>query len=251
MIGRKIIYKDTLQSTNNYVANKVLTGEIEHGSVILAGNQSNGKGQRESKWDSEPYKNISLSVFLSYANLSLSNLTTINQFVSIACCDFLREFHPDFKIKWPNDIVFNNQKIGGILIESQIDKSKIKSSIIGIGINVNQEVFGDYNATSLKNICNKDFSIQDLVFLLIEKLNVRYEQFIQFQFSKLKKEYLSNLWLFQEKSKFKITQTGETFEGEICDIDDNGNLIINNLNKNEKISFRNKEIVFLERRFDF
>jgi BirA family transcriptional regulator, biotin operon repressor / biotin---[acetyl-CoA-carboxylase] ligase len=248
LIGRKIIYKDSLLSTNNYVANKVLLGEMEHGSVILAGNQSAGKGQREAKWDSEPYKNISLSVFLEYVNLSLNNLAKINQFVSLACCDFLKEYHQDFKIKWPNDLVFGNQKIVGILIESQLEKSNVKSSIIGIGINVNQEIFGNYNATSLKTICEKEFHIQDLAFQLIEKLNFRFEQFNNYKFSELKSDYLKNLWLFQTKSNFKNSQTGEIFEGIISDVDENGNLIVLNLTTNKQITFRNKEIEFLERR---
>jgi BirA family transcriptional regulator, biotin operon repressor / biotin---[acetyl-CoA-carboxylase] ligase len=248
LIGRKIIYKDSLLSTNNYVANKVSQGEMEHGSVILAGNQSAGKGQREAKWDSEAYKNISLSIFLEYANLSLNNLAKINLFVSLACSDFLKEYHQDFKIKWPNDLVFGNQKIAGILIESRLEKSNVKSSIIGIGINVNQEIFGNYNATSLKIICEKEFHIQDLAFQLIDKLNFRFEQFNNYKFSELKSDYLKNLWLFQTKSNFKNTQTEEIFDGIITDIDENGNLVVLNLINNEQNTYKNKEIEFLERK---
>jgi BirA family biotin operon repressor/biotin-[acetyl-CoA-carboxylase] ligase len=247
MIGRKIIYKDTLTSTNNYVANKVLLGEIEHGSVILAGNQTDGKGQRASKWDSEPYKNISLSLFVEYANLSLTHLAKINQFVSLACCDFLCEYHPGFKIKWPNDLVYDNKKIGGILIESQLDKFGVKSSIIGIGININQELFGDYNACSLKNIVAKEFSIQDLGFSLIEKLNKRFEEFSSFQFDKLKIDYLDNLWLFQEEKNYFSVNDQKNFTGIIKDIDENGNLIVFNTDLDIIQTFRHKEIVFLER----
>jgi BirA family biotin operon repressor/biotin-[acetyl-CoA-carboxylase] ligase len=247
VIGRKIIYKDSLNSTNNYVANKVLSGGIEHGSVVLAGIQSAGKGQREAKWDSEPNKNLSLSVFLEYVNLSLNHLVQINQFVSLACSDFLKDFDRNFQIKWPNDLIIGNKKIGGILIESQLEKSRIKSSIIGIGINVNQEIFGNYNATSLKNHLNKDYSVQDCMFLLIEKLNHRFEQFTQFKYLELKKNYLENLWLFEKTSFYKITKNECVFEGKIKDIDENGALIIENISSNKILTFQHKEIVFLER----
>ncbi len=248
MIGRKIIYKDTLTSTNNYVANKVLLGEMEHGSVILAGNQTEGKGQRASKWDSEPYKNISLSLFLEYANLSVNRIPSVNQFISLACCDFLREFHPDFKIKWPNDLVFGNKKIAGILVESQLDKFNIKYSIIGIGINVNQLEFGDYNACSLKSILEKDFSIQDLSFSLIERLNLRYQQFSSFQFDKLKMDYLQNLWLFDVEANFYSVKDESNFRGSIKDVDENGNLVVFNSDSDQIQIFRHKEIVFLDRK---
>jgi BirA family biotin operon repressor/biotin-[acetyl-CoA-carboxylase] ligase len=146
-------------------------------------------------------------------------------------------------------LVFDNKKIGGILIESQLDKYNIKSSIIGIGININQELFGDYNACSLKTITAKEFSIQDLSFSLIERLNLRYRQFSSYQFDNLKLDYLQNLWLFDVEANFYSVKDESNFRGSIKDVDENGNLVVFNSDLDQIQTFRHKEIVFLERKF--
>ncbi len=250
MIGRKISYKDTLNSTNNYVANLVLDNKIEHGTVILAGSQVEGKGQRGATWDSEAFKNISLSVFLHHVNLSVNNSFFLTQAISLAVFDFLSEFDSNFKIKWPNDILWKNSKIAGILIETQIEKGKfndfsIKNSIIGIGININQEKFGDYNAISLKSILSKELNIEELVLKLIQKLNVRFNELETFQFEKIKQDYLTNLWLFEKESTFKEEEN--VFKGKITGIDEIGRLVLQNLDSKGVKAYQNKEIVFLER----
>ncbi len=250
MIGRKITYKDTLNSTNNYVANLVRENKIEHGTVILAGSQIAGKGQRGAVWDSEPLKNISLSAFLNHVNLSVNNSFLLTQAISLAVFDFLNEFDSNFKIKWPNDILWNNSKIAGILIETQLEKGKfsellIKNSIVGLGINVNQEKFGDYNALSLKSILKKELVIQDLVLKLIDKLNVRFNELEAFQFKKIKRDYLANLWLFEKESLFKEEEI--IFKGTITGIDEIGRLVVQNLDSKEVKAYQNKEIVFVER----
>lgn len=250
MIGRKIVYKDTLDSTNNYIANLSSKGEIKHGDVILAGKQTAGKGQREAKWDSEPYKNLILSIFLDHVNLSVTHHFYLTQAVSLALIDFLKNYGSDFKIKWPNDIVHNASKIAGILIETQIengisDHYHIRNSIVGIGININQENFNEYNATSLKLITQKEYQLQDLLFKLIETLNFRINQLETLQFKTLNKEYLSDLWLYEQESRYQ--SKGIEFVGKIIGVDENGKLLILEKESNKILSFENKELLFLER----
>ena len=67
---------------------------------------------------------------------------------------------PNISIKWPNDIYVNDKKISGILIENSISHDKIRKSIIGIGLNVNQKFFKDLNATSLINVTGKKFNLK-------------------------------------------------------------------------------------------
>lgn len=243
MIGRKIIYKDTLASTNNYVANLDLEGKIEHGTAILAGNQSEGKGQRGAVWDSEPYKNISFSCFLKHDNLAVSQHFILNQVISLSCVDFLNHFKAGFKIKWPNDLVFGTSKIAGILIENQLQKEQIKSSIVGIGVNVNQSEFGAYNATSLALLLDKELDIKDSVLVLIEKLNYWYKKLLVQDFATIQDAYLENLWLLQQKSSFEDSE-GE-FEGKILGVDSSGQLEVKKTDSIKK--YQHKEIVFLER----
>ncbi|MCE3295161.1 MAG: hypothetical protein K0R65_875 [Crocinitomicaceae bacterium] len=243
MIGRKIIYQDTLESTNNYTANLHLEGKIEHGTVILAGNQTAGKGQRGAQWDSEPYKNIAFSCFLKHDNLAVHRHFYLNQVISLACAGFLNEIHPGFSIKWPNDLVFHSAKTGGILVENQLGGESIKSSIAGIGINVNQTEFGEYNATSLKLLTGKEYEIRECALMLCSHLNSWYNELKLGKLDFIRESYLEQLWLLNEKTRFRDTE-GE-FEGKITGIDELGQLLVER--ENGIKAYQNKEITFLER----
>lgn len=246
MIGRKFTYLEQLNSTNNYFANKLLEQKIEHGSVIMAGEQTLGKGQRGAKWDAEPFKNLTLSVYLEHANLSVSNHFYLTQSVALAVNDFLSDFGRDFKIKWPNDLVFQNKKIAGILIEGQIEKDKMKSSIVGLGINVNQEIFGDYNAISISSVTRSKYDLRELAFKLCEKIEIRFQDLISRNYTKISEDYKTNLWLLGEISQFSDAE-GE-FEGKITDVDEFGRLEVLKVKDNQVKYYQNKEITFLERR---
>lgn len=243
MIGRKIIYKDTLESTNNYVANILLDNKIEHGTVILAGNQTAGKGQRGANWDSEPYKNLTFSCFLQHDNLAVHRHFYLNQVVSLACAGFLNAIHPGFSIKWPNDLVHSSAKIGGILVENQVGGEQIKSSIIGIGINLNQTEFGDYHATSLQLLTGKTYDINECAFLLCEKLNFWYSELRLGKLDTIRENYREQLWLVNSIARFR-DEKGE-FEGMITGTDDLGQLVIQR--ETGVRTYQNKEITFLER----
>lgn len=243
MIGRKIIFKEVLPSTNNYVANLIAEQKIEHGTVILAGEQTSGKGQRGAVWDSEPHKNIILSTFIQPDNLTVNHQFQLNQIISLACVSFLNTITSGFLIKWPNDIVYSNKKVGGILIENQLDKLHIKNSIIGIGININQLDFGTYNATSLTAITSRNFKLQELVFKLIEELNYWYTKLQTYQFDSISESYLQNLWLHNTETTFE--DADGKFIGKIKGVDPSGQLLVDR--NGELKSFQNKTITFLER----
>jgi BirA family transcriptional regulator, biotin operon repressor / biotin---[acetyl-CoA-carboxylase] ligase len=243
MIGRKIIHIESLDSTNNYVAKLYKENKIESGTVIMADYQRCGKGQREAEWQSEPYKNILFSCFVEHDKLSVNDYFKLNQTVSIACLFFLKNFNSNFKIKWPNDLVFGNSKIGGILIENHLEKDSIKNSIIGIGLNINQTDFNNFNATSLKLILGQEFPLRDLSFSIVKELNTWFLKFNKKNYPEIQKNYLENLWLLNEDSCFEDSQ-GE-FIGKITGIGETGELIV--LKNNVMNHYHNKEIVFKER----
>jgi BirA family biotin operon repressor/biotin-[acetyl-CoA-carboxylase] ligase len=244
MIGKKIINLNTVDSTNNYFANLLKTEELINGTVILADEQTKGKGQRGSIWVSEPFKNLIMSLFLKHDNLSVNRQFVLSQMISNGIISFLKELNIEAKIKWPNDIVVSNSKIAGILIENQLEGCKIKHSIIGIGLNVNQTEFLDFNATSLKLLSNKNFNIKEISFQLIEHLNLEYVKFKNKNYEQIQSDYIKNLWLYQIETNFE--DKNGIFKAKIIGIDENGRLI---LNKNyKKLSYENKEIVFLERK---
>ena len=244
MIGRKIIFKDVINSTNNYVANLVLAGEMDHGTVILADHQTDGKGQREAVWESEPYLNLIFSTWIKHENMAVNRQIALSQLVSLAIVDLLKHFGISAVIKWPNDILIGSSKIAGVLIENQIGQIGLKSSIIGIGMNLNQNKFENFNATSLSIELNRMVDVKEVAFQLIEKLNQRYLQFKQNEIEDLNLAYHDKLWLKGIESQF--SDLNGIFEGYIHGVDDQGRLIVEV--QGELKYFQHKEIVFLERK---
>ena len=158
---------ETLKSTNHYLDN--LEPTPAEGRVIMTTNQTGGVGQQGNVWESEAGKNLTFSLLLKPTFLPIASRFMLTKAISIAILDFLKQELPDQEvyIKWPNDIYFKNKKIAGILIKNEIKGMMMGTSIIGIGLNVNQESFDENlpNPISMKMITGKDY---DLEFILNE-----------------------------------------------------------------------------------
>jgi BirA family transcriptional regulator, biotin operon repressor / biotin---[acetyl-CoA-carboxylase] ligase len=242
MIGYKIIHKEIVDSTNNYMTNLVYDGKISHGMVILADKQTNGRGQRNATWQSKAKKNLLVSYYTQYKHLKITEQFLIAQYVSSAIHSYLCTLGINAEIKWPNDIIVNKKKICGVLIENQIQGQLIKGSIVGIGLNINQEDFEENSITSLKLLTKKEFDISKTLDELLLHLN-RFFDMLTSQKVLLKNYYLNNLWLFEVKGNFR--SKNEDFEGIIKGTDEYGRLKIE-INQKIKI-FDLKEIIFLDR----
>jgi BirA family biotin operon repressor/biotin-[acetyl-CoA-carboxylase] ligase len=216
-------------------------GKIEHGTVILADEQTAGRGQRGAEWSSKAGENLLLSIFLKPDNLSVENQHTLNYFVSLSIIHFLRKIGILAKVKWPNDIYVGNKKLAGILIENTISQAKINSSIVGIGLNVNQNDFQQMNATSIQKETNTFHPLNSLLFSLIYEMNELWGKRSSGAFEPLKQAYLANMYLINEKALFEDAEG--SFMGEIVGIDSQGLLQIV---KNSKIvNYNLKEIKFI------
>lgn len=224
MIGRKIIFKETLDSTNNYAANLLERGELSHGTVIMSGQQTAGRGQRGTTWIADPYKNLIFTCFLDYDNLSVENQQAITHLVSLSLVGLLREKQIDAQIKWPNDIYIGGRKIAGILIENQLERNRCKSSIVGIGMNVNQTEFQGFQATSLKLETGNEHSIDGIALSLSAQLQQYYDILQRHGIETLKNQYLEKLWLKDVTASYE--DAGGVFEGKITGIDVYGRLIL-------------------------
>lgn len=220
MIGQKIISLSVVDSTNNYVANLLLDDEIDHGAVILAESQSNGRGQRGAEWQSEPGKNLIFSFLLTEVNLSVMDQFRLNQLTSLALIRSLRKKDINAAIKWPNDIYVNCKKISGMLIENSISGSGIKDSIVGIGLNVNQEDFKGVNATSIKLETGRDHNIHETLFSFIFEFNELFDLLDDPQ--RLSKLYLDQLLGMKEPITF--TYEAGSFTGNVHRIDEIGRI---------------------------
>lgn len=224
--GKNAIYLPTCHSTNETAAEIIQNGEIMEGTIVITDNQTRGKGQRGNTWVSEKGKNLTFTLILRPDFIPVNEQFRLNMAVSLAVYNTLHDFLDEgLKIKWPNDILCGNQKIGGILIESLVANRIINYSFIGIGLNVNQRNFALPNATSVFNLAgNQEYDREELLASLLENLEKEYLNLKQGKDIFLKEKYTENLFRRDVWSEFR----GEdgVFEGKIKGVTDTGKLIM-------------------------
>ena len=243
--GQRIIEVDEIDSTNSYAARLLHDQVPEEGTAIVAGFQKAGKGQRGSAWESDSHKNLLVSYILYPNFLNIQDQFLLNQAISLGVSDTVKSFTTaKIAVKWPNDILANDSKISGILIENSIRNSKIVHSIIGIGLNVNQESFASYQppATSLTLLEHKTFNISNVLNQLNDSLNKWYTQLQLGNKFRIREAYMNELFL--NKTPAFYESNGEKFEGIITGVKDDGRLEIAATN-GKIFLFSNKEVKFL------
>ncbi|MFT5963748.1 MAG: BirA family biotin operon repressor/biotin-[acetyl-CoA-carboxylase] ligase [Flavobacterium sp.] len=168
----KLIKLDAIDSTNDFLKGLSNKQELENFTVVTAENQTRGKGQMGSVWDSEAGKNLTMSVFIKDCLLDVNQIFKLNIGIALAIVQALEVFNiPSLMIKWPNDIMSYNYKIGGMLIENSIKSDGTVHSIVGLGLNVNQINFGTLaKASSLAVICNTQFDKDEIMYGIVEKM---------------------------------------------------------------------------------
>ena len=244
-IGKIITYLPTCHSTNDIATELIHTKKATEGTVIITSNQTAGKGQKGNKWESEPNKNLTFSLILSPKPLKASQQIYLNMAMSVACYEFLNIFLADdkLKIKWSNDIFFEKKKIVGMLIENTIRGYYLQSSVVGIGININQVNFDETKATSLQKLNGTEYDLEQLLNILLEKIEKNYLKVKTSAFAELKQKYIQYQYQYNDIKNYQ-TADGKNFEGKIIDVDENGMLCIENLN-GKTLKFNFKELVYL------
>ncbi|MES2620037.1 MAG: biotin--[acetyl-CoA-carboxylase] ligase [Bacteroidota bacterium] len=242
--GSNVIELETVDSTNNFAKDLLQREKPTEGTIIYAHEQSLGRGQMGNMWKSEKEKNLTLSIILYPQFLDADKQFFLNMAVSLAVKDFCESvLGEEIKIKWPNDIYHHNDKLGGILIENTIIGSRVTSSIVGIGINVNQQDFEKDipNATSFNLIAGKEYQLKSLIELLSSFIEKYYLQLRQLHFNFLDKAYVEALYRYQQTFAFK--KGAQTFRGEINGVTKEGKLIIHCNGKEQRYSFKEVEYV--------
>lgn len=247
--GKFLLHLPSVDSTNNYAKNYIANSSPIDGTVILADEQWAGRGQAGNVWQSDANKNLTFSIIYQTAFLKATEQFWLNMAVSLGIWSFvnsrqlaIKDQPLTVKIKWPNDILVNDRKIAGILIENTIVGMHLKYSIIGIGLNVNQEEFpSDINATSLKLESEDEININKILEAVLISIEKYYLMLKERKFERLKKEYIESLYRYNMISKYK--NDSEIFEGKIIDIDDIGNILIET--KDGRLKFGFKEISYI------
>lgn len=228
-VGQNIIALPRIDSTNNYIKNLLSKSEpLPEGTVIMAEEQYAGRGQFNNQWLSEPGKNLTFSILLFPSFLHPNQQFLLNIAISIAINEVLAKIIGSAcKIKWPNDIFFNEAKLAGILIENNLSGRNWNHAIVGIGINVNQTEFPSYiqNVTSLKQITSHTFDLHLLLRDFCTTIEQRYLELKNHRAQHHYSFYLSNLYRYNEHTEFQIHQDYK--EGKIVGVDERGSLLIN------------------------
>lgn len=240
----KLIKLDAIDSTNEFLKGLSNKQELENFTVVTAENQTKGKGQMGAVWVSEAGKNLVMSVLVKGFLSDIYEIYNLNIAVSLAVIDVLETYKiPDLSIKWPNDILSYNKKIGGILIENSIKSDGTIISIVGLGLNVNQTNFENLpKASSLAVICNTQFDKEELLFSIMDKIESNI---------KLWKQQSDFFWSDYTKNLFKkgipmpfSDQNNQNFMGIIQGVSPVGKLQV--LLEDDSISeFDIKEIQML------
>lgn len=243
----KIIKLSATHSTNSFLKELAQNNTLKNFTTVTTDNQQKGRGQQENKWLSEPHKNLTFSAFVFFSDLKITHQKYLNFAVSLSIYDFLKKKKlSNISIKWPNDIMSFNKKICGILIENTFIGDRIKNSVIGIGLNINQEVFPDVlkkKATSLKIETKINYNLDILLEEFLEELKSKIALLYKKQFLVLEENYLKVLYKKNIPTMFKNSRD-EIFMGIISGISNNGKLQI--LLEDDSIKeFGIKEITFL------
>ncbi|WP_148871104.1 biotin--[acetyl-CoA-carboxylase] ligase [Tenacibaculum adriaticum] len=242
----KIIKLSAINSTNSFLKEMVSDSMVDDFTVVVAKKQTSGRGQMDTKWVSENGKNLIMSVFCKFSELFIAQQKFLNYAVSISVFEAVKNYKPPkLAIKWPNDILSEKDKIGGILIENSLKKDKIQSSVVGVGLNVNQEVFPvDLpNASSIKKKINKEVDLEEILNLVLQQLQLNIQLLRDKQYELLEEKYLRVLYKKNVPSMFKNSQN-VLFMGKIVGISSEGKLQIE-LNDETIQEFGLKEVSFV------
>jgi len=221
----KLIKLNAIDSTNEYIKkNRDFFSEKE--LCVITFNQTEGKGQRGNNWVSEPGSNLCISLYFTDLNINFKDLFNLNMLVSLNIIDILDSlFLKNLKIKWPNDILAENKKISGILIETFSKNNMINDIIIGIGVNVNQIDFNNLiNATSMSLIMNKKYDLNILYKLFLEKFKGFSEEVKNINSFETKLNYLKNLYGINSLKKFEVNNL--IFDAKISGVNKKGELVL-------------------------
>lgn len=224
-MGQQLLFIAACASTNSEAQQLLIKNEATEGCTVITHRQTQGRGQRGNSWEAEPGQNITLSVILSPTFLAVRQQFYLNMAVSLAVLDLLREHGlQQAMVKWPNDLFFEDKKLGGILIENTINSQTLQHSIVGIGLNVNQTAFATSTATSMANVCGRAFDLENVTMRLLELLEKRYLQLRTGHTARLKYEYLQGLYRYQETHPFKIGNV--QVQGQILGVGEDGRLAV-------------------------
>lgn len=226
-LGKHIVHKESIPTTQRLAHELALDG-AEHGTVVIADEQTEGKGRVDRKWHSEKGQGIWMSIILRPNILPYlaPQLTLLTATVLADVIDRLTDVTP--QIKWPNDILINDKKMAGILTEMQAEQDQVLYVIIGIGININhtKEDFSEEllsKATSLRIETQKKWDMLPIIQEILETFEKKYSKFLEQGFDPVKNDWENYGFRLQERLHIKSGK--KEWEGIFLGIAEDGALL--------------------------
>jgi len=241
-LGKDLFYLPECHSTNDVAREKLKENKAGEGSIIITDRQTNGRGQRGNQWHSEAGLNLTFSFILRPEFLHPAEQFGLNIAVSLGIREAISGYISGVMIKWPNDIVHEGGgKLGGILIENSLRGQNIESSIVGIGLNINQLKFPVPGASSIALLAGASVDKEAVLQAVIAKIEYFYLMLKSKGEKSLHDAYKSHLYRLGQLGQF---HDGEDFIGTITGISDQGKLMIQKEDK-ELYEYAFKEVRFV------
>jgi len=238
----KITWFDETDSTQREAARNA--DNAAEGAVWAALFQTAGRGQQNNSWESEGGKNLTISVLLRPTWLPTEKQFYISKITSLGVYDFLKQHGIESTIKWPNDSYVNDKKIAGTLIENHLGGNALSLSILGIGLNVNQEIFKSNapNPTSMILENGKTIELKTALLDLRSSIFKWYDCLKNGGFKEIDTNYIKNFYRFEEWHWFE--KQGKRFFGKITHVKPNGEIAIED-ESGKQSTFAFKEVSFI------
>jgi BirA family biotin operon repressor/biotin-[acetyl-CoA-carboxylase] ligase len=242
--SKKKIFYESIDSTNGEMHRMLQKKDLDEGTVIFAGFQTSGKGHMGNIWESEPGKNLLMSILFIPDFLEPRYQFYLSMIASLALLEIIGSYCKETTIKWPNDILVRDKKISGLLIENEIQGNIIEKSIAGIGLNVNQEKFSSNipDPTSLYLETGCHFDMTKLLNSIMKQIEVWYKVLLRDEREMIRRKYMDNLYGFGEIREYN--NRGEIFKASIKGIESTGELVLESEEKEiRKFGFKEVEMI--------
>lgn len=237
-VGQKQVYLPHCHSTNDVASGLSQNGAFTDGTVVITDYQTRGRGQRGTAWEGEPGKNLMMSLLLDTSFLDVSRQFDLSVCAALGIWSALKSAGlENARVKWPNDLYAANRKVGGILIENALRESRLRSSVVGIGINIQQDTFGNLRASSLsREGCSIDRdTLAGLICTHFEHFYIRLREG-----EDLRDDYLAILLGLNEEREYIFQD--QKFKGIIRGVSEGGELLVESELSRKKFDI--KEISF-------
>lgn len=238
--GFKVLEYEELDSTNTR-AEQLGWNVLEDKMVVLTRRQTRGRGQVGNSWESEPGKNISMTVVFRPKALAAGEQFAISMVVALGTCDFISRYTGESSVKWPNDIYVGDKKISGILIEHVVMGSCVGGSLCGVGVNINQKRFlsDAPNPVSLFQLTGKELSLEKVLEELLVCIGKRYEQI--YDYAALERDFLRVM--YRRSGEFDWEDANGSFRASVTGVNEYGQLLLKDSEGRERV-YGFKEVAY-------